>query len=127
MNHHDGKTGPTELFEQCEAVDAVMATIGGYDALWDGVLFPEIIDAEYHDCSETLPIVWQTPGELVIMTAPAYVQRIDRVQALTTLLATVDELAKRCPEGLHSESIDAVLTDCPTLDELQLFCLNIIE
>ena len=104
-------------------IDVLMATLGEYDALWDGELFPEIVDAECYDCP-IRPI--HTLGKLPLMsTPPIFRQTLDRWEALTTLLATVGELATRCPEELCSEGVDAVLTDCSTIDELQLLYPNI--
>jgi len=94
-----------------EAIDALMATLGAYDILWDGELFAEIVDAEFHDC-RTYPIT--VPSELAILAVPAIQERVDRQTANITLLATICTLVERCTNELYSEGLDAIVADCPT-------------
>lgn len=116
MNHHEGEIGPTEYMDRHHATQALLATLGEYDALWNGVLFPEIVDAGYYDCPSFPPFIVDA---LTLMTSPVVQQIIDRTEALDTVLATVTTLAKRCPKELYSEGVDAVFGDCQTLEEIQ--------
>jgi len=115
-NIHDGEVGPIEFLEQCKATDALLTTLHQYDALWDGELLPEIVDAEFHDC-RTYPIT--VPTELVLLAVPAIQERVDRQTANITLLATICTLVERCTNELYSEGFDSVFHDCLTLREFQ--------
>ena len=102
-------------------IDVLMATLGEYDALWDGVLFPEIIDAEYSDnFDKSVGIQVNMPSKLFLRYDIEINEEIDRLEAMATLLATVSELSQQYPKELYSEGIDAILTDCSTLEEYQI-------
>ncbi len=103
-----------------EATDALMATLGEYDVLWDGVLSPEIVDAELYDCYGN-NMTATLPAELVIPCLYRFLmQRLDRMEALYTLIEIVKCYAGTCIDTLHfSEEFDAEVYDCPTIRSLK--------
>jgi hypothetical protein len=84
-----------------EANDTVMATLGEYDALWDGVLAPEIVDAEYYDWDDDLkhPFILTSivkmPVPLKYHSYPPLVEGLARNDALDALKAVVVEKGGR--------------------------------
>jgi len=97
-----------------EATDALMATLGEYDALWDGTLPPEIIDAELYDCPREGP--WDTllPSPLCFHNDPVLIQLADRHEAMLTLIEVIKCYVETCVDTpLFSEETDGMLYDCP--------------
>jgi hypothetical protein len=108
-----------------EATDAVMATLGEYDALWDGMLFPEIVDAEFYDCpnpwNDWSPIL---PGSLFSHLDPDLIQALDRFEALNVLIEVVKCYVENSLDvPLFCEEVDAELYDCPLDDASWYACI----
>ncbi len=99
-----------------EAADALMATLGEYDVLWDGTLSPEIIDAELYDCSGPIRSTIRLPVELCMTFDSHLTQQFDRMDALVTLMATLGEYDALWDGTLTPEIVDAELYDCPQED-----------
>jgi len=105
-----------------EATDALMATIGEYDALWDGVLNPEVFDAEFCDCGDWGPSIC-LPVEMHMKSDPKLEQQFDRIQALAALMGTVSAMVENSLDApLFEEGVDAELFDCPLNDETFFQC-----
>ena len=97
--------------------EALMATLGEYDALWDGTLPPEIVDAELYDCPREG--LWSTilPSPLCFHNDPCLIQMADRYEALLTLIGVIRCYVENSLDApLFSEEVDGELYDCP-LDE----------
>ncbi len=98
----------------CNATNALMATIGEYDVLWDGKLFPEIVDAEFFDGCNLRGWVdlpeRMFPGQMSIIK-----QQDDRVEALTVLKGVLAAQVGIYPGAapLFPKNMDAELYDCP--------------
>lgn len=102
-----------------EATDALMATLGEYDALWDGTLAPEIVDAEMYDCPDSGGLFSPTlPSLLCFHNDPDLLQVFDRDEALLILIEVVKcYVGDNCVDTpLFSEEVDAELYDCPLDD-----------
>lgn len=101
--------------EVTEATDALMATLGEYDALWDGTLPPEIIDAEIYDCPDSGgDLSPDMPINLYLSQDFDLIQIIDRYEALLTLIEVVKCYVGTCIDApLFSEETDGMLYDCP--------------
>lgn len=99
-----------------EATDAIMATLGEYDSLWDGTLSPEIVDAEMYDCSwsggDWSPLL---PAPLCLHNDPDLLQTFDRDDALCVLIEVIMwYVGDSSPDTpLFPEGVDAELYDCP--------------
>jgi len=116
----------TYFLDLMEATDALMATLGEYDALWDGTSFPEIVDAEFYDCPESvgewspiflIPLCLQQDHDLR--------QVFDRAEALLTLIEVIKYQASvsvHLGAPLHPEGVDAELYDCPLDDQTWYDC-----
>ncbi len=101
-----------------EATDVLMATLGEYDALWDGTLSPEIIDAEFYDCPDEVDHGPFFPAPLCHQDNPSLIQVYDRAEAICTLIEVVKCYVETCIETcidapLFSEEVDAEMYDCP--------------
>jgi len=104
------------------ATDTLMATLGEYDALWDGMLFPEIVDAEFHDAEPDQPLA-SLPLELYIYYDRQLTQNLDRLEALAALMGTVTAMVDNSLDvPLFEEGVDAELYDCPLNDETFFQC-----
>ena len=100
---------------KAEATDAVMATIGEYDTLWDGTLLPEIIDAEFYDCPDS-GRDWNPnmPTDMYLSQDFDLMQIIDRYEALLALIEVVKcYVGTNVDASLFSEEVDAEMYDCP--------------
>lgn len=101
-----------------EATDTVMATLGAYDALWDGVLTPEIVDAEYYDWDDDpkhpfiLTRIVKMPVPLKYHSYPPLVEGFARNEALDVLMATLGEYDTLWDGELIPEIVDAEFYDC---------------
>jgi hypothetical protein len=105
---------------QAEATDAIMATIGEYDALWDGELFPEIIDAEYYDCFDRdHGVTVDFPEEMIIYYDVQLRDFCDHHEALDTVITTITAMVENSLDApIFSEDIDGMLYDHPVrIDE----------
>lgn len=91
--------------------NVLTAVLSEYDALWDGTLFPEILDAEVYDCPGERFIVSLTE-QLCFQIQPDFVAKLDRIEALIVSIAVVSVFAERCENELYSLGVDAVLCDC---------------
>lgn len=90
-----------------EATDTVMATLGAYDALWDGILAPEIVDAEYYDWDDDLrhPFILTRIVKMPVPlnhSYPPLVEGFARNEALDVLKAVVEEKGNRYIYCHHS-------------------------
>lgn len=103
-----------EFIATIEAMDVLMATLREYDALWDGVLLPEIIDAEIYD-TPVLTTYVRMPGRFAITELKSIIdQSDDRAKAMKALMATVGELGARyMDEPFIDINIDGSRWDCP--------------
>jgi hypothetical protein len=99
---------------QSEATDVLMAVLGEHDALWDGELFPEILDAEEYDCTQDHYTV-KLPDTLFAMIDPQIRDVYDRIDAIDCLMATVVALSEKYPCGLIPEDLDGMLFDHPVI------------
>ncbi len=100
-----------------EATDAIMATLGEYDAFWDGTLSPEIIDAEFYDCPNEVDHGPLFPAPLCHQDNPSLIQVYDRAEALLTLIEVVKCYVGTCIDApLFTEEVDGELYDCPLGD-----------
>lgn len=101
-----------------EATDTVMATLGAYDALWDGVLTPEIVDAEYYDWDDDprhpfiLTRIVKMPIPLKYHSYPPFMEGLARNEALDVLMATLGEYDTLWDGELIPEIVDAEFYDC---------------
>ena len=97
-----------------EATDALMATLGEYDVLWDGTLLPEIIDADFYDCPNDSDWGPDMPTGMYLSQDFDLMQIIDRYEALLTLIEVVKCCVGTCLEApLFSEEVDGMMYDCP--------------
>lgn len=86
-----------------EATDTVMATLGAYDALWDGVLTPEIVDAEYYDWDDDprhpfiLTRIVKMPIPLKYHSYPPLMEGLARNEAMDVLKAVVKARVDNIP------------------------------
>jgi len=102
-----------------EANDALLATLWGYDVLWDGVLPPEIVDAEFYDCPNLMGHI-DLPYQLLFQRHPVtdIVQQRDHREALKTLIATVCEIAILYLDAPFLEiNLDGSFHDCQLKSE----------
>lgn len=97
-----------------EATDVLMAVLGEHDTLWDGELFPEILDAEEFDCPQDSYSV-KLPGPLFSMIDPQIREVHDHIDAIDCLMATVTALSEKYPCGLLSEDLDGMMFDHPVI------------
>lgn len=105
--------------------NVLTAVLSEYDALWDGTLFPEILDAEVYDNIGEQFIVGLTQ-QLCFQIQPDFVARLDRIEALIVSIAVVSALAERCKNELSSLGTDAIFFDGPSeiLDAEVYDCLG---
>ena len=94
--------------------DALMATLGEYDALWDGVLPPEIIDAEFYDCPDSGDYSPDLPMGMYLSQDFDLIQIIDRHEAMLTLIEVVKCYVGTCIDApLFPEEFDGMMYDSP--------------
>jgi len=100
--------------EKIEATNALMATLGEYDVLWDGTLLPEIIDAEFYDCpGSSSPWNSSLPINLCLGEDRELMNDLDRIEALEALLEVIKCYVGTCIDApLFSEEVDGELYDC---------------
>ncbi len=104
----------TQRFDRADALVTLMATLGEYDALWDGELFPEIVDAEFHDCPDEVDHGPFFPAPLCHQDNPSLIQVYDRYETLMVLMKVVKCYVGTCIDApLFSEEVDAQMYDCP--------------
>lgn len=106
-------------FERAEATDAIMAVVEEMGVLWGGELFPEVVDAEYFDCQNTLPCITADknsggiPWTLVTSTVKPLQVTTDRIDEMQHLMTIVTTLAKRYGDELIPADLDGMLFDHP--------------
>jgi hypothetical protein len=108
-----------EVVKCYAGTDAIMATLGEYDAPWDGTLTPEIVDAELYDCPREG--LWATsilPPPLCYHNDPCLIQMAARYEALLTLIEVVKVHVENSLDApLFYEEVDGELYDCPLSDD----------
>ena len=97
-----------------EATDALMATLGEYDVLWNGTLNPEIVDAMFYDCPNNSGWGPNMPTGMYLSQDFDLMQIIDRYEALLTLIEVIKCYVGTCVDApLFSEEVDGAMYDCP--------------
>jgi hypothetical protein len=112
------------MMSKQEATDTIMATLGEYDALWDGELFPEIVDAELFDCfDKSVGVQVEMPVELFLRYDVEINEEIDRLDAMAALMGAVAARVENSLDAsLFSEGVDDELYDCPLDDQTFIDC-----
>lgn len=102
-----------ESLAESIATETLRATLGEYDALWDGELFPEIVDAEFHDCDPEQPSA-VLPLELFTCYDRKLAQDLERLEALVALMGAVSAMVENSLDvPLFDIGVDGEMFDCP--------------